>query len=178
MDKLLVVDVVGLTPDLLQHMPRLRQLAAAGSSAVLEPVLPAVTCSVQSTFLTGLSPTEHGIVGNGWYFRDLGEVHLWRQHNALVQGEKVWETIRRAAPRLHRRQRVLVVRHGCLHRLDGHPPTHLLRRREEGAGLLHPAARAPRRAGRRAGGVPAVPVLGPHSVDPLLGVDRRQRPAC
>lgn len=98
MDKLLVADVVGLTPDLLQHMPRLRSLADAGSSAVLEPVLPAVTCSVQSTFLTGLTPAGHGIVGNGWYFRDLGEVHLWRQHNRLVQGEKLWETIRRHLP--------------------------------------------------------------------------------
>src|SRR6476661_8509118 len=98
MHPLLVVDVVGLTPDLLRHMPRLRALAGAGSSAVLEPVLPAVTCSVQSTFLTGLPPSGHGIVGNGWYFRDIGEVHLWRQHNALVGGEKVWETIRRQDP--------------------------------------------------------------------------------
>lgn len=98
MEKLLVVDLVGLTPDLLRHMPRLRRLADAGSSAVLEPVLPAVTCSVQSTFLTGLTPAEHGIVGNGWYFRDLGEIHLWRQHNRLVDGEKVWETIRREVP--------------------------------------------------------------------------------
>ncbi|MCD4532685.1 alkaline phosphatase family protein [Nocardioides sp. cx-169] len=98
MDKLLVADVVGLTPSLLQHMPRLRRLAEGGSSAVLEPVLPAVTCSVQSTFLTGLTPAEHGIVGNGWYFRDLGEVHLWRQHNRLVQGEKVWDTIRGRVP--------------------------------------------------------------------------------
>ncbi|MCD4523360.1 nucleotide pyrophosphatase/phosphodiesterase family protein [Nocardioides sp. cx-173] len=98
MEKLLVADVVGLTPSLLQHMPRLRRLAEGGSAAVLEPVLPAVTCSVQSTFLTGLTPAEHGIVGNGWYFRDLGEVHLWRQHNRLVQGEKVWDTIRRRVP--------------------------------------------------------------------------------
>ncbi|WP_139977240.1 alkaline phosphatase family protein [Nocardioides litoris] len=98
MDKLLVVDVVGLTPDLLQHMPRLQRFAEAGSQAVLETVLPAVTCSVQSTLLTGLPPAEHGIVGNGWYFRDLGEVFLWRQHNKLVQGEKVWETVRREAP--------------------------------------------------------------------------------
>ena len=98
MHQLLVVDVVGLTPDLLQHMPRLRKLADTGSSAVLEPVLPAVTCSVQSTFLTGLPPSGHGIVGNGWYFRELGEVFLWRQHNALVGGEKVWETIRRQDP--------------------------------------------------------------------------------
>ena len=40
-------------------------------------------------------PREHGIVGNGWYFRDLGEVLLWRQHNALVQGEKLWDAPRR-----------------------------------------------------------------------------------
>ncbi|MDQ4052687.1 MAG: alkaline phosphatase family protein [Actinomycetota bacterium] len=96
--KLLVVDVVGLTPALLQEMPRLRRLAAGGSQAVLETVLPAVTCSVQSTLLTGLRPAEHGIVGNGWYFRELGEVFLWRQHNKLVRGEKVWETIRRTHP--------------------------------------------------------------------------------
>jgi predicted AlkP superfamily pyrophosphatase or phosphodiesterase len=96
--KLLVVDVVGLTSDLLRHMPRLRRLARSGSQTPLETVLPAVTCSVQSTFLTGLTPAEHGIVGNGWYFRELGEVFLWRQHNKLVRGEKVWETIRRTRP--------------------------------------------------------------------------------
>ena len=96
--KLLVVDLVGLTPDLLRHMPRLRRLADQGSQATLEPILPAVTCSVQSTFLTGLPPSGHGAVGNGWYFRELGEVFLWRQHNKLVDGEKVWETIRRERP--------------------------------------------------------------------------------
>jgi len=92
---LLVLDVVGLTPRLLRHMPRLRSVSDAGFRAGLGSVLPAVTCSVQSTFLTGLLPRDHGIVGNGWYFRDLGEVLLWRQHNRLVAGEKVWETARR-----------------------------------------------------------------------------------
>lgn len=98
MNKILLLDVVGLTPRLLQHAPRLRALAEQGWQAPLETVLPAVTCSVQSTMLTGLPPREHGAVGNGWYFRDLGEVHLWRQHNRLVTGEKVWETARRARP--------------------------------------------------------------------------------
>jgi len=79
-------------------MPRLSQLGTDGFQAELDPALPALTCPVQSTFVTGLTPTEHGIVGNGWYFRDLGEVLLWRQHNALVEGEKVWETARRAKP--------------------------------------------------------------------------------
>jgi predicted AlkP superfamily pyrophosphatase or phosphodiesterase len=92
---LLVLDVVGLTPRLLAHMPR---LSSVGATVPLRPVLPAVTCSVQSTFLTGALPSDHGVVGNGWYFRDLGEIFLWRQHNALVGGDKLWHAARRVKP--------------------------------------------------------------------------------
>ncbi len=62
-------------------------------------MLPAVTCSraVHASSPATL-PAEHGIVGNGWYFRDLGEVLLWRQHNALVGGDKLWDAARRAHP--------------------------------------------------------------------------------
>ncbi|MEV7673163.1 nucleotide pyrophosphatase/phosphodiesterase family protein [Streptomyces sp. NPDC088752] len=95
---LLVLDVVGLTPRLLEHMPHLRALAAAGSRAPLATVLPAVTCAAQTTFLTGTLPSEHGVVGNGWYFRDLGEVLLWRQHNGLVSGDRIWDAARRVHP--------------------------------------------------------------------------------
>lgn len=93
---LVVLDVVGLTPRLLEHMPRLRR--ACRHRARLDTVLPAVTCSVQSSLLTGTLPSEHGVVGNGWYFRELGEPLLWRQHNALVGGEKIWERARRSHP--------------------------------------------------------------------------------
>ena len=48
--------------------------------------------------LTGTLPRDHGIVGNGWYFRDLAQVMFWRQSNQLVHGEKVWETARRRDP--------------------------------------------------------------------------------
>lgn len=96
---LVVLDVVGLTPKLLEHMPRTAAVAGDGGfRAELGTVLPAVTCSAQATFLTGTLPRDHGIVGNGWYFRDLGEVLLWRQHNRLVQGDKLWDAARRAQP--------------------------------------------------------------------------------
>ncbi|GAA3707590.1 alkaline phosphatase family protein [Zhihengliuella alba] len=98
MKPVLLLNVVGLTARALASMPRLSRVAAQGWSAELATVLPAVTCSVQSTMLTGLSPAQHGIVGNGWYFRDLGEVFLWRQHNRLVGGEKLWEAARRQDP--------------------------------------------------------------------------------
>ncbi|MEU4502178.1 nucleotide pyrophosphatase/phosphodiesterase family protein [Streptomyces sp. NPDC024089] len=95
---LLVIDVVGLTPQLLDHMPYLKALGRSGTHAPLGTVLPAVTCAAQSTFLTGTTPAEHGIVANGWYFRELGDVLLWRQHNGLVAGDKLWDAARRAHP--------------------------------------------------------------------------------
>ncbi|MFK0111917.1 alkaline phosphatase family protein [Streptomyces sp. NPDC091217] len=97
-NRLVVLDIVGLTPKLLEHMPAVAALGARGFRARLDTVLPAVTCTVQSTLLTGEPPSGHGAVANGWYFRDLGEVLLWRQHNALVGGEKIWETARKANP--------------------------------------------------------------------------------
>ena len=91
-----VLNVVGLTKALLgPDTPHLSALAADGASAPIRAITPAVTCSAQATFLTGLMPRDHGIVGNGWYFRDLAQVMFWKQANQLVTGEKVWETAKR-----------------------------------------------------------------------------------
>ncbi len=99
MRRTVVLDVVGLTGDLLgDATPHLSALARAGAWRPLPPVLPAVTCPVQSTFTTGLLPRDHGSVANGWYFRDLSEVFFWRQSNRLVAGEKIWEAARRRNP--------------------------------------------------------------------------------
>jgi predicted AlkP superfamily pyrophosphatase or phosphodiesterase len=91
----LVILAVGLSPALIgEYTPNLKRLAARGGLRSLRTVTPAVTCSVQSTLVTGLAPSGHGIVANGWYFRDLSEVWLWRQSNRLVAGEKIWEAAR------------------------------------------------------------------------------------
>ena len=99
MQKTVVLNVVGLTPRLLgPSTPRLSAWAQRGKLAAVEAVTPAVTCSAQATYLTGEYPERHGIVGNGWYFRDECEVKFWRQSNALVQAPKVWEIARQADP--------------------------------------------------------------------------------
>ena len=96
---LVVINVVGLTYDTIgPHTPNIRRLAEEGFARPMGTVLPAVTCSTQATLLTGLPPREHGIVANGWYFRDLAEVLFWRQSNRLVQGERVYEAGRRRDP--------------------------------------------------------------------------------
>ena len=95
----LVILLVGLSP---RHIgpdtPHIAALARGGAVRPLATVTPAVTCTVQATFMTGALPHQHGIVANGWLFRDLMEVWLWRQSNRLVAGEKIWEEGRRRDP--------------------------------------------------------------------------------
>ncbi|MBP5973548.1 alkaline phosphatase family protein [Brasilonema sp. CT11] len=99
MNKTVVLNVVGLTPSLLgENTPSLSRWAASGKVSAIAPVLPAVTCTVQATYLTGKMPNEHGIVANGWYFRDECEVKFWRQSNKLVQAPKVWDIARSLDP--------------------------------------------------------------------------------
>lgn len=95
MQQTVVLNVVGLTSSLIgEYTPFLSSWAKKGQVVPIEPVLPAVTCSVQATYLTGVMPDRHGIVGNGWYFRDECEVKFWRQSNKLIQAPKIWDTAR------------------------------------------------------------------------------------
>ncbi|RDD62685.1 alkaline phosphatase family protein [Ferruginivarius sediminum] len=99
MRRTIVIDIVGLTPSLLgENTPNLSALARKGALRPLDTVTPAVTTTVQSTFLTGEAPGGHGIVANGWYFHDLAQIWFWRQSNHLVQGEKLWDAARRRDP--------------------------------------------------------------------------------
>jgi len=97
MTPLLFVNAVGLTPRLLPFAPRLQALADAGWMRPLREVVPAVTCTAQATLLTGQTPERHGIVANGWLWRDSGEVRFWQQSNRLIQATPLYVTARRRA---------------------------------------------------------------------------------
>jgi len=99
MKPVLLLNVVGLTKRQIgERTPHLRALAERGAAAPMTTVLPAVTLSAQATMLTGTLPSQHGAVGNGWFFRDLSEVWFWRQPNRLVRGEKLYERARLLDP--------------------------------------------------------------------------------
>src|SRR6266702_751075 len=97
MQPLVILNTVGLTSRMLPLAPRLSALAQSQWSRPLQEVLPAVTCSAQASMLTGKLPQEHGIVGNGWLFRDTMEVRFWQQSNRLIQAEPIYETLRQHA---------------------------------------------------------------------------------
>jgi predicted AlkP superfamily pyrophosphatase or phosphodiesterase len=99
MNRLAVIDVVGLTEALLgEHTPALTAFRRRGVLARIAPAFPAVTCTAQSNYLTGSPPARHGIVGNGWYDRESAEVRFWKQSNHLVGGEKIWDALRARLP--------------------------------------------------------------------------------
>ena len=99
MNRLAVIDIVGLSEKLIgENTPFLKKWLKDKSLSQIEPVLPAVTCSSQTTYLTGKWPSEHGIVGNGWFFKDTQEVALWKQSNKLVQAESIWDIAKRQNP--------------------------------------------------------------------------------
>jgi len=99
MKKTVVIDVVGLSKSVIgEHTPFLQKYIAGRHITTIQPVLPAVTTSVQSTYLTGKWPTDTGIVGNGWYDRTDSEVKFWKQSNKLVNGEKIWDKAKKEDP--------------------------------------------------------------------------------
>lgn len=99
MHKTVVIDIVGLSSALVgEHTPFLQQYIQNKHLATVAPMLPAVTNAVQSTYITGKWPSEHGIVGNGWYDNADSEIKFWKQSNKLVQAEKIWEKAKAVDP--------------------------------------------------------------------------------
>jgi len=66
----------------------------------MQPVFPCVTLPVQASLTTGTYPKEHGVVSNGFYFKQNHQVSFWEQGSFLVQKERIWDRLERKAPEL------------------------------------------------------------------------------
>ena len=112
MQKTVVIDVVGLSESIIsEHTPYLKSYIKKNHLSKIKPVLPAVTTTSQSCYVTGKYPSAHGIVGNGWYDRTDAEVKFWKQSNHLVGSSKIWDEAKKKGPYFHLCQNVLVVQY-------------------------------------------------------------------
>jgi predicted AlkP superfamily pyrophosphatase or phosphodiesterase len=99
MNKTVVIDIVGLSSSLIgEHTPFLKKYCESKKLRTIQPMLPAVTTAVQSTYVSGKWPSEHGIVGNGWYDRTDCEIKFWKQSNKLVLVDKIWDRAKQIDP--------------------------------------------------------------------------------
>jgi len=89
-----VLNVVGLSRRHIgEHTPAISKFLSLAQAATIDPAFPAVTCTAQSNYLTGKRPSDHGIIGNGWYNHELAEVTFWKQPNQTVQSPKLWHDL-------------------------------------------------------------------------------------
>jgi predicted AlkP superfamily pyrophosphatase or phosphodiesterase len=79
-------------------MPHLRGLTSAGGQASLTPGFPAVTCPVQANMTTGARPNRHGVVANGFYWREKRQVEMWTAWNDCIQAPQIWDTLHERHP--------------------------------------------------------------------------------
>lgn len=97
--RVVVLNIVGLSSRLIgDSTPNLKRFFSRNQAAAIRPVLPAVTCTAQSTYVTGKPPSKHGAVANGWYNRELAEHQFWKQPDQIVQAPKIWEVLREEDP--------------------------------------------------------------------------------
>src|SRR5262245_51274612 len=97
-DYVVLLSVPGLRGQDVAAMPRLRALTHHGDQAELAATFPAVTCSVQANMTTGLPPREHGVVANGFFWRNRGEVEMWTSPNSCIARPQLWDTLHEMVP--------------------------------------------------------------------------------
>ena len=94
--RLIVIDIVGLESKHIseQTTPNIFKISQTGETRELQTVFPAVTCTVQSSLLSGSYPEVHGIISNGLYDRQHYSVSFWGQSSNLVQADRIWDVIK------------------------------------------------------------------------------------
>jgi len=90
---LILLSVPGLREQDVAAMQHLRELAAGGEIAELTPSFPCVTCSVQANMTTGQPPAVHGVVANGFYWRDRQRVEMWTAKNECIERPQLWDML-------------------------------------------------------------------------------------
>ncbi len=95
MKKIIVLDIPGLVRSNIDKI-KTKNISKIieNNNSVLVPTFPAVTCSAQSSILTGTHPSEHGIIANGYYDRIYKEIHFWDQPSRLVKKPQIWDILK------------------------------------------------------------------------------------
>lgn len=90
---LILLTIPGLREKDVAAMPRLCELTAGGEIANLIPGFPCVTCPVQAAMTTGKRPREHGVVANGFYWRDRHRVEMWTSPADCIESPQLWDLL-------------------------------------------------------------------------------------
>lgn len=108
MRPVVLLSIPGLRESDLELMPNLSAKTAVKKP--LTPSFPAVTCPTQSTLTTGVTAQEHGVIANGFYWREgyssdnnqrpAGDVEMWTAWADVVTAPRTWDRLKEHDPAL------------------------------------------------------------------------------
>ncbi|MDN3511471.1 MAG: alkaline phosphatase family protein [Candidatus Jettenia sp.] len=91
--KILLLQIAGLGYNFLRNNVNGQKLYDLDIKP-MQGVFPGLTCVVQATMRTASLPAQHGIVGNGFFFKDQWKPLFWEQSIRLIQRPLIWENFR------------------------------------------------------------------------------------
>jgi predicted AlkP superfamily pyrophosphatase or phosphodiesterase len=92
-DRVVLLSVPGLRKQDVSRMPALAALASGGELTTLVASFPCVTCPVQANMTTGRLPDGHGVIANGFYWRDKQQVEMWTAWNDCIERPQIWDLL-------------------------------------------------------------------------------------
>ena len=98
--KVILLTIPALRHSDLSNMPELMTLVKGGSQARLQHSFPSVTWPAQANLLTGQTPEQHGVVANGFFWRDSGQVEMWTAWNKVIEAPQIWDVLPTIDPNL------------------------------------------------------------------------------
>jgi predicted AlkP superfamily pyrophosphatase or phosphodiesterase len=96
--RVVLLSIPGLRARDIAAMANLSAISSAGEQATLVPSFPCVTCPVQAAMTTGVRPAEHGVIANGFYWRDNREIEMWTAWNDCIQRPQIWDRLHERDP--------------------------------------------------------------------------------
>jgi len=95
-----LLSVPALRASDLQQMPKLLSHLKKGERAILEPSFPCVTWPVEAHMLTGKLAESHGVIGNGFFWREEQQVEMWTAWNERITAPQIWDRLHDLNPKL------------------------------------------------------------------------------
>jgi predicted AlkP superfamily pyrophosphatase or phosphodiesterase len=93
-----LLSVPGLREKDVAIMRHLRALTAGGEISQLAPSFPCVTCPVQAAMTTGKPANRHGVVANGFYWRERRAVEMWTSPSECIGQPQIWDFLEQHNP--------------------------------------------------------------------------------
>ena len=99
-NKLIFLSIPGLRSQDFENMPLTTAALNGHQSASLHHSFPAVTWPSQANMLTGETISSHGVIANGFYWRDRHEVEMWTAWNEVIERPQLWDVLKSRNPEL------------------------------------------------------------------------------